>query len=621
MPIQSGDIKLLKSQVLLDTTDGGGAMTSNEVIDGQSNNLFPDVSELDRTYGRIALRKVFPAVQTNTNDSYFGSHMIVSRLPSDPRVNVSLFTTKDWNDRRAAARDKIERYLARGPKFAGHLLEMQLEGQRAIQLSLDPRDEEPKVGQGLSLVQFEGLPAEYEQYVRVSKVTSVLRLFQASGKPVERKVATVEITDPLRYDFEGITVAEFFNDVKPKAACRDTRVANAATYYGATNLAVAAVINDAAITAKTIFTQLVPSATSETPMVDLNAASLNGLLRPGNLDKIIYSAGVTFSPLTNVYIGSPILPGTLTLTAGPYAITDAAGVLRIGSGIVGEIEYDKGLLRFNAAAPTYSGSGQFNFMPAAKPTQVADTASISIVQDSRGYNYTITLQPVPSPGTLSVSYTSQGKVYYLYERGDGQLKGSDTAFGTGTINFVTGSAIITTGALPDADTELIFAWGRSTTTFARSDTVVAPARIRLQLSREQIAPGTLALAWTVAGVNKAAVDDGNGNITGDATGKISYSSGVCLLQVSNLLQKGAQITADYQWGTPNEYTQASAVANGVGDYVIQLPNLGGAVVPKTVEMSFDVSIAKASGTFTEVETVPNWFPSVSFGLGQADSRA
>ena len=39
MTIQTGDIKLLKSQVLLDTTDGGGAMTSNEVIDGQSNNL------------------------------------------------------------------------------------------------------------------------------------------------------------------------------------------------------------------------------------------------------------------------------------------------------------------------------------------------------------------------------------------------------------------------------------------------------------------------------------------------------------------------------------------------------------------------------------------------------
>lgn len=89
--IQSGDIKLNKSQVLLDTSDGGGAMTSVEVIDGQSNNLFPDVSALDRTYGRISMRKAFPAIMTSNTDSYFGSQVIISRVPEDPRVSVSLF--------------------------------------------------------------------------------------------------------------------------------------------------------------------------------------------------------------------------------------------------------------------------------------------------------------------------------------------------------------------------------------------------------------------------------------------------------------------------------------------------------------------------------------------------
>lgn len=71
MPIQTGDIKLLQSEVLLDTDNGGGRMTANEVVDGLSNNLFPDISELDRTYGRIALRKAFPAVMTSTTDAYF----------------------------------------------------------------------------------------------------------------------------------------------------------------------------------------------------------------------------------------------------------------------------------------------------------------------------------------------------------------------------------------------------------------------------------------------------------------------------------------------------------------------------------------------------------------------
>ena len=51
MTILEGDIKLLKSAVMADTTDGGGAMTGTPVVDGQSNNLFPDTSEVDRALG------------------------------------------------------------------------------------------------------------------------------------------------------------------------------------------------------------------------------------------------------------------------------------------------------------------------------------------------------------------------------------------------------------------------------------------------------------------------------------------------------------------------------------------------------------------------------------------
>lgn len=57
MPILTEDIKLLKSAVMADTPDGGGAMTGNPVIDGQSNNLFPDTSELDRALGRFARQR------------------------------------------------------------------------------------------------------------------------------------------------------------------------------------------------------------------------------------------------------------------------------------------------------------------------------------------------------------------------------------------------------------------------------------------------------------------------------------------------------------------------------------------------------------------------------------
>lgn len=589
--IQSGDIKLLKSQVLLDTSDGGGAMTANEVIDGQSNNLFPDVSALDRTYGRIAMRKAFPAILTNTNDSYFGSQVIVSRLPEDPRVNVSLFTTKSWVDRRDAARDRIERFLARGPKWAGHLLEMQLEGQRAIQLAVRPSDEEPKVGQGLVLVQNEGLVTEYEQYVRVTKGTAVERTFTVGGRDVIRKVITVEISDPLRFNFEGPTVQDYENGITPKAVARDTRVANAATYYGAVKLAVQAFMNDASIQAETIFTQLVPSAQSETPMVDLTAASLSSLYVPGNTGLISTTLSAPVGPATRLYIGSPVYPGTLNLTVGANVLADVGGVVKTGSTDVGVIEYDKGLITFNSNQAPFSGAMPLSFKPAATPGRVQDTASISIVQDTRGYNYTITLLPIPMPGSLVVSYMAQGKVYFLYDRGDGILKGGDSAFGTGSLNFITGSVILTTGALPDANSEVIFAWGKRTSTFTRADLPVAPARVKLQLSNPQCAPGSVVLTWMLAGAPKTATDDGSGNIAGDATGTINYSSSVINLVPSLLYQQGTEFTVNYQFGPPNEQRYDMPSRGSDGTVAVILPNIGGAIVPKSVELIWNVDIA------------------------------
>lgn len=608
MTIQAGDIKLLKSQVLLDTSDGGGAMTSLEVIDGLSNNLFPDISELDRTYGRIAMRKCFPAVDTTTNDSYFGSHAIISKVPEDPRVSISLFTTKNWFDRRAAARDKVERYLARGPKWAGHLLEMQLEGQRAIQIAVRPLDDEPKVGQGLDLVQFEGLPAEYEQYVRVTKITTAERTFTVQGKDVIRKVITVEISDPLRFNFEGPTVEQFETGTLGKAVCRDTRVANAATYYGAVRLSNAAGLNDASVQAESIFTQLVPSAQSETPMVDLNAAALSSLYVPGNDNLITTTVNAPIGTNTKLYVGNSVIPGTFSLSVNGNTITDAGGDLKNGSTVVGSIEYDKGLCTFNVNVPNYSGAMSLTFKPAAVPTRVADTASISIVQDTRGYNYTITLLPIPQPASLVVSYMSQGKVYFLYDRGDGVLKGSDSAFGTGAINYTTGSVIITTGALPDASSEIIFAWGKKVSTFTRAGYNVAPARIELQLANPQVAPGTIVITWQLNNVTKTATDNGSGAISGDATGTINYASGKIRIIPTSLYQSGTELNVVYSYGPPNSQDFPMPVRDGNGNVTVVLNNVGGDIIAKSVELVWNVDIMDSDqlGTiFTTTEQVWN----------------
>ena len=183
MTILQGDLKLMKAERLNDTTEGGGRMTGQEVVDGQSNNLFPDVSELDRVTGRIQLRKIFPAALTDNTDTYYGANTTVLLPPSDPNVGLCLMSTEDHHDTRAAARDVLERYLARGPKWRGFLYDTQLEGQRAIRFFQRVEVRLPEVGETLVLVGNEGKAGEFEQYVRILEVTQQLAKLQIPGVP------------------------------------------------------------------------------------------------------------------------------------------------------------------------------------------------------------------------------------------------------------------------------------------------------------------------------------------------------------------------------------------------------------------------------------------------------
>lgn len=181
MTILSGDIVLLASQRLVDTDDGGGRITGREIISGNHNSMFPDISDMDRAYGTVNMRKAFLAVQTDDTDTYYGANAMVLLPPSDPSVNLTLMTTKDHNDTRDNARNTLERYQARGPKWQGVLYDTQLEGQRAIRILQRVEVRLPEVGEVLVLVGNEGKGNEVEQYVRVDRVTAELRKFGVAG--------------------------------------------------------------------------------------------------------------------------------------------------------------------------------------------------------------------------------------------------------------------------------------------------------------------------------------------------------------------------------------------------------------------------------------------------------
>src|SRR5690606_14728579 len=111
MTITVNDVKLLKSQRLTDEADGGGRATGVAIVDNEINNLFPDLSRLDRTVGRVNLRKVFAGVVTQNQDRYLGAHSIITRKPGDDLVHALMFNTGSQADEREEARNFIEGYV------------------------------------------------------------------------------------------------------------------------------------------------------------------------------------------------------------------------------------------------------------------------------------------------------------------------------------------------------------------------------------------------------------------------------------------------------------------------------------------------------------------------------
>ena len=122
MPINRTDIKLRQSERLDDTDYGGGQITNKEVVSGELNNLFPDISRMDRTYGRVSMRKAYMQVETNDRSTYYGAHAAMTLDAKDPNVSVCFFSDGNFFSQRKAARSRMENYLTRGPQLTAVLI-------------------------------------------------------------------------------------------------------------------------------------------------------------------------------------------------------------------------------------------------------------------------------------------------------------------------------------------------------------------------------------------------------------------------------------------------------------------------------------------------------------------
>jgi hypothetical protein len=590
MTILSTDIKLMASERLTDNEDGGGQMSAVEIQDGVVNNLFPDISRLDRTYGRVNLRKLYLAVRTANQDVYYGSHAIVTDPPDDPNVSVLMFTTGSYTDERVDARDRIESYVVVGPVTRYTLLGDQVMGQRTLRMYAMPEAELPKIGDVYALSEEDaaGDPIGELQYVRISEVSTELQTFEDEKGTFVRQVITVGISDALRRTFEGAEAVMRNTGANASATkFRETTVADASRYFGIVQLDQPAQPGDMNIKAKTIFGQLVPSATAESPVADLTAGHNNANL---------VASGAPYSVTTTVTggrcaFGRPVMPGSVSIGG---LSDDQLGTLRDGGGADrGQIEYSTGLL----SGMSLSGTQTITATPATGVAEPSMTAAVPISLGNRGYNYVQTLFPIPQPGTLVVDYMAEGNWYRMYDDGTGQLQ--DEHGGTANVNFVTGTVVATLGGLPDVDSSVIFSWATPAHYEERTtDPDVQLPYMAVTVGAQEILPGSLTLSWEAGGVTKTATDNGTGDLTGDAEGRVIYGLGQIGFRPLLVPASGATLTIEYQRGTQQVETITSSEYTRDGDNaVFTLP--GAPLRPGTANLelprAWTRSVVKTSG--------------------------
>ena len=589
MPITENDIKLLKSARMSDTPDGGGRMSADVVQSGVDNNIFDDVSNLDRVYGNVSLRKVFGAVLTNDRDKYLGARVIIDKAPADENVHGLIFDASSLFDTRTQTSVKVESYLAPGGFYQGLLYGNHLAGMSTVMLIQQEDRELPTVGQVLLLRKNEDLPNEFDQYVKITAVTGAVQTFTDASGNFTRRVVTCSISDALREAFPGFQASRIDADLNFTGKTRvfDTVVADASQYYGIRPLETAASIGAFTIKADSAYSPLLPSAQVETPIADARSNGVsNALASTGG--PVTQTFTLNFNTTQQLFIGGGVLPGSLTIVGGSVTLTDDGGVLKNGGADVGTVDYENGIASLST---NVFGTSTFTvtYTPAAVAQFINQSRGIAIGLPNRALSYVLTLGTPPAPGSLSVSYMVAGRWYVLRDNGTGGVLGATSALGAGTINYTTGTLAVTLGALPDVGGALVVQWAEDALAVPQSNTEVLnggkvyfPINSAGALSEAPatpFAPNTITITWTHDGSTKTATDDGNGNLTGDATGKVNYANGVAFLSPTQLPAVGTVFSLA-QSHRPSLPAPIPITTSG--------GNLGANVAPLSVRFEIDV---------------------------------
>lgn len=400
MTINNTDIVLYQAQDNTDNANGGGSRTSTIVPDGRTNNLFPDISRLDTTNGDLALRKVFPTINTNNRDIYFGAHAIITETPADPNVSSLLYYTGNPIDVRSEAQEAIEGYRQISNEADFFLFTNVLAGSRTITFILENTNG-PAIGETYALR--EGGTTEY---IRVQSVTNERVTIPRVSGTVSRTRYVVVSEQPLVNSFTGATTAD---GVRPTTTF-NTEISPTARYYGTTTLDVDGTTGANSISVANVTQQLVPSSRQQSQLSSVTPFQTTSYIVASDDTR---SKNFTYpSNAVTVEFNDVILPGSVVVGT---ATDNGMGELVNDGIVVGQIDYAAGTMTPVPSISrnvTYSSGASFSDVD--RYTAFTEINALSNV-------VIINAPTIPVNSTIVIEYLSEGVWRTISGNPDGSI--------------------------------------------------------------------------------------------------------------------------------------------------------------------------------------------------------
>lgn len=561
MSIQDGDIKLLKSKVMADVPEGGGGPTGNVIEWGKSNQSFDDITEIDRAGGDVSIRQQFAAVQTGNTDALQDANIIIDQPATDPNVSVTIAACNFFAKRTEIA-TAIANYLIAGTEWNGLLLGNHVQGQGNVQIFHRVGTAAPPIGRTLVLVQDEGKPAEKRQFVRITRTDSVERTFtyMAGGTPVDYQamVTTCELSSRLDFAFVGSEPNREFRREANATMIRDTTVADAMQFYGASPMTAAYALGDTSRQVKvaSIYTQLVPNSRTERVNLDQRPAAMRSItLATGPREVTVPITPHTYrfkvGQENRGYSWTTILrpfpsPATLVVSfmvLGTWYTCQDNGAGELVGDAVGTINYANGSIAITLPAlPDVGSAVLFQW---GETTGFVNRSSTLL--QVRQPEYMLQLEHSPIPGTLQIEWESAGVLKTATDT-VGVLAGD----AVGEINYASGELLIkpAMAAWIDAQGEFSIRYQYSTVitkSVAASTDAAGFATIALD---SVPAAGSVMVQWVTA---RNVTASSGGSSTGASAGKASGKHMGALASTG-----GNFVPTVRMYGIPNGVSQQSS---------------------------------------------------------------